>query len=294
LEHQRLFAKNEVTKRFPYCIWIVTPDNYVHSRCFEEVAIALHSAFRDLGVEAPVVTSPPSDSKRVIALGANLLPSMGLKELPPGLVIFNLEQILEGSPWLQPDYLSLLRHHAVWDYSTKNADALAKLGVDGVIHCGIGYAAELTRLPATSEDIDVLFVGSINERRSTLLDAIAKRGLKVHAAFGVYGAERDALIARAKLVLNVHYYDSRVFEIVRTSYLLANRKCVVSESGNDAELEEPLRSGIAFAPYEGLADACVALIANSETRTNIANRGFELFRSMPQTAMLRKALAATA
>ena len=282
-----------MSKRIPYCVWIVTPAAYVHSRCFEEVAIALRSAFGDLGVDAPVVTHPPNDTERVIALGANLLPSMGLGGLPPGLILFNLEQILEGSPWLQPDYLSLLKRHTVWDYSANNVAALAKLGVDGVINCGIGYAPELTRIPATSEDIDVLFVGSINQRRRALLDEIVKRGLKVHAAFGVYGTERDALIARAKLVLNVHYYDSRVLEIVRTSYLLANRKCVVSESGNDAELEQPLRSGIAFAPYEGLADACVALIEDNEARERLAHRGFELFRSMPQTGMLRKALAAT-
>jgi hypothetical protein len=65
------------------------------------------------------------------------------------------------------------------------------------------------------------------------------RGLRVESAFGCYGEERDALIARARIVLNVHYYESKVFEVVRVSYLLANRKCVLSESGSDIDLEAP-------------------------------------------------------
>ena len=38
-------------------------------------------------------------------------------------------------------------------------------------------------------------------------------------------------IARSKIVLNLHQYDAQVFEIVRVSYLLANRRAVVSERG---------------------------------------------------------------
>ena len=36
-------------------------------------------------------------------------------------------------------------------------------------HCGIGYAPELMRITSAPEDIDVLFVGSVNERRLIVL-----------------------------------------------------------------------------------------------------------------------------
>ncbi|MHC4843687.1 MAG: hypothetical protein ACYTEE_07795, partial [Planctomycetota bacterium] len=82
-------------------------------------------------------------------------------------------------------------------------------------------------------------------------------GLKVEALFGVYGVERDHYISRAKIVLNIHFYETKVFEIVRVSYLLANKKFVISEPGNDQELESPFRDGLVFLPYNGLVEECV-------------------------------------
>ena len=37
-----------------YCIWIVSPPGYSHSRCFEEVALSFQAAFLELGYRVPV------------------------------------------------------------------------------------------------------------------------------------------------------------------------------------------------------------------------------------------------
>jgi hypothetical protein len=84
-------------------------------------------------------------------------------------------------------------------------------------HCGIGYGPELTRIAPAPEDIDVLFVGSVNERRLIVLKQLAERGVNVDARFNLYGPERDAFVARARIILNVHFYDARLFEMVRVS-----------------------------------------------------------------------------
>jgi hypothetical protein len=102
------------------------------------------------------------------------------------------------------------------------------------------------------------------------------------------------LIARAKLVLNLHFYQAKLFEIVRVSYLLANRTCVVSEAGLDTELETPFLGGVAFAGYGELAEACLRLLGNDAARERIAQRGFEQMRALSQIDMLKRALAATA
>ncbi len=41
-----------------YTIWIVTPPGYIHSRCFEEVALSLQEAFEALGYDVPMVNTP--------------------------------------------------------------------------------------------------------------------------------------------------------------------------------------------------------------------------------------------
>jgi hypothetical protein len=158
-------------------------------------------------------------------------------------------------------------------------------------HCGIGYAPELTRIAPAPEDIDVLFVGSVNERRRIVLKQLAERGVNVDARFNLYGPERDAFVARARIILNVHFYDARLFEMVRVSYLLANRKCVVSETGADTAFEREFGSGIAFAPYAALAETCMRLLQNPAARREVADAGFERFKAMPQTEYLRRALA---
>lgn len=272
-----------------YSIWVVSPPNYIHSQAFDEVALAFNAAFRALGLECEIVREPSRLGDVSIVLGANLLHAV---PVPAGkrLILFNLEQITPGSPWLTDAYLALLRRYPVWDYSEGNIAELARMGIKAT-HCGIGYVPELTRIAPAAEDIDVLFVGSVNDRRLTVLKQLASQGVNVEARFNVYGGERDAFLARSKIMLNVHFYESRLFEIVRVSYLLANHKCVVSETGADRGIEQQFEPGIAFAPYEKLAETCVKLLRNDAARRETAEAGFARIKSMPQTDYLRQALA---
>ena len=286
------FRRGGAAGRAKYLVWIVTPPGYRHSRCFEEVALALQSAFRALGHEAAITTEPVAPGDQAIVLGPNLLP-----QLDPALyrdrklTLYNLEQIYVGSDWLTPEYLSVLREFPVWDYSDQNIAELGKLGITDVTKCGIGYAPELSCIKRQAdEDIDVLFIGTASDRRVAVVDALFEKGISVTVASDCYGRERDELIARAKVILNVHKYDARVFEIVRVSYMLANRKCVVSEVGFDRALEAPFADGVVFTAYERLVESCGALVRDADWRDRVASRGFEIFRSMPQAAMLASAL----
>src|ERR1700677_226547 len=201
---------------------MISPEGYVHAAALTEVAESVLFGLQALGVQATmavnqlVVPGPPA-----IMFGAHLLTAEEAELLPDSTVIYNLEQIGAAHSWCSPAYLSLLHRFQVWDYSIRNIAALRGMGVQRVTHVPVGYVTQLSRIPDTSvQDIDVLFYGSINERRSNAISAIQARGLNAQAVFGVYGAARDALIARAKVVLNLHYYDTSIFELVRVSYLL--------------------------------------------------------------------------
>lgn len=151
---------------------------------------------------------------------------------------------------------------------------------------------ELTRIAPAPEDIDVLFVGSLNDRRLTVLKQLAAQGINFEARFNVYGELRDSFIARSKIILNVHYYESRVFEIVRVSYLLANRKCVVSETGSDTTFERQFETAVAFAAFDKLAETCARLLQSADARRDLARAGFDRMVALPQTEYLRRALSA--
>jgi hypothetical protein len=132
----------------------------------------------------------------------------------------------------------------------------------------------------------------MNDRRRDILVALHEAGLKVVHLFNVYGAERDAAIARAKIVINIHHYESGVFEIVRISYLLANRVCVLTEGDIEDPDLEPFMGGLAVELYEDLVERCKELVADDEERELIAANGFAAMQSRSQADMLMSVMQA--
>ncbi len=263
-----------------FAVCIVSPPGYIHSEAFREVAESIHHGLVALGHDSILTYRVNVPGRRQIVFGSNLAAKMGLN-LADDSVLYNLEQVERGSTWLDEAHLALLKRHTVWDYSRANIAELKKLGVKQVRHVPIGYVPALTRLKPAPEEVDVLFAGSMNERRQKVLDALARKGVTVERLFGVYGAQRDERIARARIVLNLHYYDAKVFEIARVSYLLANQRFVVSERGKESEEEAAFAPGVAFADYDRLVDTCVDYLGRPEDRRRIAAAGFELMRGRP-------------
>lgn len=275
-----------------YCVWIVTPLLYPHSAAFREVASSLDEALTELGNTVEVTSKKPLDSEtNVIVLGANLLQG-SLLPIPHYWTIYNLEQIAFNSPWFTDSYHKILcQARSVWDYSTANIEVLQTLGITAR-HVPIGYTSNLTRFREynTDADIDVLHYGSLNERRSKILNDLKARGVNVMHLFNVYGDKRDGVIARSKIVLNMHFYPSKLFEIVRVSYLLANNACVVSERSADTEYEELLDGGVVFEDYDSLVYRCVSLLGDEHRRKTIAEEGYRRFSQLTLAPMLEEVL----
>jgi hypothetical protein len=270
-----------------YAVSVVSPPNYPHSAVFAEVAETLYHGLRALGHDTVLTKRTALPGRRHIVLGANLLPHFP-SPLAEDAIIYNLEQVDAESGWLTPELLDIYRRHVVWDYSELNARRLSGLGVPVSHVLPIGYTEELSRIELhPNPDIDVLFVGSINIRRKQVLEQMRAGGLSVHTAFSVYGEERDRLIARSRLVLNVHLYEAKVLEMVRISYLLANRCVVLSEDSAEQGQDEALSAGVAFAGYADLPHRAVELIALPDERARLAARGFSLIRERHITEYLR-------
>lgn len=273
-----------------FSVVVIEPPGYQHSRAFDEVRDALHFGLIRAGHDSVREVNRCAVDRVPIVLGANLVPPG--QGLPPSSILFNLEQIVAGSPWLSDAYLALLRKYRIWDYSEGNASALRALGVSDVRVVPLGYVPELSRIAPAAKTIDVLFYGSGNKRREAVLQDLHYRGAKVHSAFGVYGAERDILVAQSRIVINIHFYESRVFEIVRIGYLLANRVFVVTEEGSDRDLEGGFAEGVAIAPYASLAGTCMRYLRDEAGRRAVAQRGFEIFSRRDQAALLAPIVAA--
>ena len=271
----------------------IRPPGYVHAEALTELAECVYFGLRRLGL--PVFyREPPDRPARQIVLGAHLLNEEGIKGLPANAILYNSEQIFADSPWLRGAYREGLRTREVWDYSAENVSRLQELGAANARHVPLGYVPELARIAPAAEDIDVLFYGSVNERRKKILDELRARGLNVVTLWGTYGEERDRAIARAKLVLCLHFYEAKVFEIVRVAYLLSNEKAVVAEWSTEQTEHADLREALCAVPYEGLVAACEALLRDPAGRQALAKRAARLFSLRREEQILTAALAGQA
>lgn len=296
-------------------ILIVSPPNYTHSQALYEVAYSFHQSISD----SILTTNPDECEGTVLVFGAHLIPKFGAT-IEGDYIIYQTEQLGAGDSLFADDaYLDLMRRFPVWDYSLNNIAYLKGRGIEAT-HVPIGYSKCMSNIkngksltqvgggkngkqlidfaewggeyPKTDangafiQDIDICFYGSQNERRNKILDELKANGLVV-ASFIGYGGFRDKLIARSKIVLNMHFYDSAIHEIFRTSHLFSNKKAVVSECGKDINIESLFYSSGGFVEYDRLVDRCMELLEDDGLRHTVGEHGYNIFKQKTQSEILK-------
>jgi hypothetical protein len=282
-----------MTAPLRYNVVLVEPPGYVYNRAFVEIAQLVLLSLRSLGFTASASIQRVDPDAMNVLLGYHVLPGTVAMSRAP-CIVYQLEQLSfrdsrfpeSGEKWLE-----LLRAaHQVWDYSHENIELLRSHGFDGVKHLPIGYHEGLEVIPKSDEqDVDVLFYGQLNDRRRHVLKALRER-CRMKYMFGVYGPDRDAWIARSKIVLNMHMHDAEIFEQARVSFLLNNGRFVVSEDAPD----NPYAGGLVTAPYDKLVETCVDYLARDDDRRRIARQGYDLFRARPMVEHLHAIVGSAA
>lgn len=275
-----------------YNICVVRPDGYLHAGAFTELAELIACGLMDLGHTVALNCNRTFPDARNILIGCHLLDPVHIARMPADSIVLNTEQLYRDSEVWNHNVFEWAAHFETWDYSPRNLLRLASVCARPPRQLRLGYHARLARIPrGQHRDIDVLFYGVVGERRQRVLDAVAAAGMDLRVVTGTYGAARDALIARARVVLNLHHYESRIFETVRVFYLLTNARAVVGEVGPDTEIDDVCRAGIRGVPFDGLADACAELVADAVQRTALEARALDSIRRFPQHELLRPLLA---
>lgn len=257
-----------------YQLVLVRPKDFPYIESFRDIIDSLRDGFSELGVPCQMYVNRVAGAGVPILFGAHHLTPEGTAGLPSASIIYNLEQLVPGYPWYTAAYLDLLRRHTVWDCSGANLARHASLGISGAQHLPIGYTPVLERVPVIDQDIDVLFYGVTTPHRQAILDGLRGTGMRVVALNGVFGTERDAWIARSRIVLNLHAQPDGMFEAARVCYLLANRKAVISECVATEEVDADLREGIVAVPAADIPTACHRLLDDEAERRRLATEGY--------------------
>ena len=205
------------------------------------------------------------------------------RTIPENSIIVNFEQLGPGQFWNKPKYIQLLKNYPVWDYSLSNIKYLSSLGITDISKIDIGYTLNLETCPPAPvhQDIDVLFFGALNKRRRDIGITLKSLGLKVVFTANCFGEKRDLLISRSKVVLNIHYYESKILEVVRLSHLLANKKCVISEQGNEDCVNKVWGRGLVLCDYSEIVSNVLIYLFCDKQRHEQEERAYDFIIQHP-------------
>jgi hypothetical protein len=263
-----------------------------HLEVFRELIELVACGLGELGYSSVTMVNEFAPAGRHIVFCPHLLRAQDVQRVPASTILYNFEPldppVFDSVGTFLADYAPRFR---VWDYSAANVHYLSRLGCQAR-HVPVGYAPLLTRIARVpDQDIDVLFYGDISARRARILDRLRETGVNVVIVSDLYGAERDALIARAKVVLNIHNDDGiKALETPRVFYLLANRKAVVTEVKADVQIEPDLRCAMALSPYDSLVQTCVDLVGDDKRRAMLEQAGFACMQARNEAKILAAAL----
>ena len=231
---------------------------HVHSACFDEIDAAVNALLREQErTDVPV------------CFNAHSFPA----EIPTGAIVFNLESVgLQAAP-------SLFGHHEIWDFSERNVQIWREAGKD-VHHVPIGHHPSMRRFVRRSRherDIDVVFAGCPSVRRSKILAELVSKGLKVvHVPHTSYGEERDLILSRAKLALNVLFYTDACYPALRSAHAIANGLPILCEQGP----EMPAWCTMS-ADYDRVVDRVVELLGSPAVLDEEADKSYDAFARTP-------------
>ena len=125
------------------------------------------------------------------------------------------------------------------------------------------------RLPDVNQDIDVLFLGGMTDRRRRILDSLPN-DLEV-VVTQAFGEEMIRYFNRAKIILNIHagdYLDveTRIYEALGSGGFVISEKLAAENPFSNRELVEIER-------VEQLGDTIRHYLAHDEERQRIADAG---------------------
>jgi hypothetical protein len=259
-----------------------------------EVIETIAWGLRELGHQTSYALNRIDPSATNIIFGAQMLPVDYMKQLPGNSIVYDLEQLRNLTvAEIKPQMHYAAQRFEIWEYSSANLQAWQDMGATRVKAVPIGYAPVITRIAkAPAQDIDVLLYGISGVKRLQAVHDLSQAGLTTLFVSGLYGKARDDLIARSKIVLNVNLYDyAQIFEIVRVSYLLANRKAVVATKDAATVADADIESAVKFTTAEQLMSDCLHLVEHDDVRAAMETQGFEIMSQRDIRDILRAAIA---
>lgn len=263
-------------------IVIIQPPGNPHYRVFDEILQMLEFELRSIGVESRIVANKLYPGEPSILVGWHLLSETQLRGLPNNVIVYNFEPLWSKYSAYLSKISSLPSGVTFWDYDQFNVELIRKTFHNvNVLHAPLGFSESLVQdSKGTRCEHDVLFYGSLNERRLSIIRQLELHNVRTKVLFNVYSLERDIEIKASRIVLNIHY-GSPLLESPRLYPLWANKVPVVSELALPLSTPLHLREKPGFVPYSQIVQECLSLLNDAGKIERQVNNIYDTIKGHP-------------
>ncbi len=225
----------------------------ITSSCFIEIAKTVKNRLYDNGHICYISTDMNDKSNYYICIGAH---DIFWDISGYNYEVYQFEQI--DSPHFKNEaYITILKNaKKVYDFSHIGAMFLTKL-LDRTDILQKNYISEVKWRKDATKKYDVSFIGSLNNRRNAIMDNIS-----ICKWNNLSKKEFDGIVAKSKILINIHYYQNAALEVARIEELLSLNSFIISERSADNALDSMYEGLVVFTDYTQLSTSIENYLSN--------------------------------
>lgn len=212
--------------------------------------------------------------------------------LPDEYIGYQTEQTTNDR-FFQSSHLDILKKSSIMiDYALGNINFLKpQMPNTQFYHLPVAYCPDYTSFlikhglissndicPDDDRPYDVIFYGDPrNERRQAYLTELQKH-FKIKIICGVFGMDVVKELLKAKIIVNIHYFDQAILEIGRIYESMSLGCHVISEKAIDQEAHAGLEEFVDFTEIDniqGMVTAVEHALNNQKHRTATKNKALK-------------------
>lgn len=185
--------------------------NNEFNKIFAPLANRMNESLKNLGVYSQLEPKFSEFCSQRIIFGSHTNADFWLRHGSENDLIVNLEPVyLEEWRSGNDKYCQLLKCRKVIDYTKKNSPFTGE-------HHLLTLPPVFKSREFNLKTMDVLFVGGLDKKRLTTLQAMCNSGIQVYHGFRLFGRPLMQKIARAKIFLNINAENHSTFNSFRFS-----------------------------------------------------------------------------
>ena len=189
------------------------------------------------------------------------------EDLPKNYIVYNFEQLTTDRKWNESFFEKCRKAKKVLDYSLENIKQFDLRNISAH-HLPFGWCSILEPdYSLDDKDIDLLFLGSLNNNRISTITEINRKNLgkNFYLHNKCFDDDFEKVVSKSKIGLNIHYYNGKtILELTRIIPFICAGIHVISERSNDLYYDKIFNGIITFCRKEDMADMVNKAISEYE------------------------------